>query len=96
MRDGLDEILVMVLQETISVPDSVGTEGQQKEEKLSPIEMVSPAPPIPPYQPPVPYPQRLAWTKLLQLEPKYARFLDVLKRVYAKPERANENSCKDA
>jgi len=82
MRDGLDEILVMVLQETISVPDSVGTEGQQKEEKLSPIEMVSPAPLIPPYQQPVPYPQMLAWAKLFHLEPKYARFLDVLKQVY--------------
>ena len=31
----------------------------------------------------VPYPQRLAQTKLLHLEPNYARFLDVLKRVYA-------------
>ena len=48
-----------------------------------PIEMESPAPPIHPYQPRVPYPQRLAWTKLLQLEPKYARFLDALRRVYA-------------
>ena len=71
----------MVLQEIVSVSDSVGSKGQQKERRLSPIEMVNPAPLIPPYQPPVPYPQRLAWTKLLQLEPKYARFLDVMKRV---------------
>jgi len=49
---------------------------------LSSIEMVNPAPSIPLYQPPVPYPQRLAWTKLFQLEPKFARFLDVLKRIY--------------
>ena len=73
----------MVLQETVSVPDSIGTEGRQKERRSSLIETVSPAPPIPPYQPPVPYPQRLAWAKLLQFESRYARFLDVLKRVYA-------------
>ena len=35
-----------------------------------------------PYQPPVPYPQRLAWTKLSKLEPRFAQFLDILKRVY--------------
>jgi len=73
----------MVLQETVSVLDSVGIERQQNEGTSSPIEMVSLAPYIPPYHSPVPYPQRLAWTKLLQLEPKYARFLDVLKWVYA-------------
>ena len=41
------------------------------------------APPIRPYQPRVPYPQSLAWTKLLQLEPRYARFLEKLRRIYA-------------
>jgi len=30
----------------------------------------------------VPYPQKLAWTNLLQLEPKYARFLERLRRIY--------------
>jgi len=44
--------------------------------------MESPAPPIRPYQPRVSYRQRLAWTKLLQLETKYVRFLDVLRQVY--------------
>jgi len=39
-------------------------------------------PPIHPYQPQVSYPERLAWTKLLQLEPKYARFLEKLRRIY--------------
>jgi len=82
MRDGLEESPVMVLQEPASVPNSVGTEWQQKEKKWSPIETVSLAPPIHPCQPPIPYPQRLAWAKLLHLEPKYARFLDVLKQVY--------------
>jgi len=56
---------------------------QHKEGQSIPIEMESLAPPIRPYQPRVPYPQRLAWTKLLQLEPKYARFLDVRRRIYA-------------
>jgi len=50
---------------------------------LSSTGMVSPAPPVPPYQPPVPYHQRIAWVKLFQLEPKFARFLNVLKRIYA-------------
>jgi len=60
MRDGLEESPVMVLQETSSVPDFVGTKGEQKERRLSFIETVNLAPPTHPYQPPVPYPQRLA------------------------------------
>jgi len=35
------------------------------------------------YQPPVPFPQRVAWAKLFQLEPKFARFLEVLRMIYA-------------
>ena len=73
----------MVLQETISAPISEGAERQQKEGRSIPVGMESPAPPIRPYQPRVPYPQRLVWIKLLRLEPKYARFLDVLRQVYA-------------
>jgi len=56
---------VMVLQQTVSVPDFIGIERQQKEGRSILIEMESPAPLIRPYQPGVPYPQRLAWTKLL-------------------------------
>jgi len=74
---------VIVLQETVSVPDSVGTEEQQNEKGLNSMELMHLAPPLRPYQPPVPYPQRLARAKLFQLEPKYASFLEVLKRVYA-------------
>ena len=50
---------------------------------MSSIETVSPALSIHPYQPSVSYPQRLAWGKLFQLELKFARFLDMLKRIYA-------------
>jgi len=46
VRDGLEESPVMILQETASVLDSVGTKGQQKEMRFSPIETVSHAPPI--------------------------------------------------
>ena len=74
MRDGLEESPVMVLQETVSAAVSVGVEGQHSEGSSTPVEMEDTAPPIRPYQPRVSYPQRLAWTKLLQLEPKYARF----------------------
>ena len=49
VRDGLEESPVMVLQETVSIPDSIGTERQQKEGRSIPIEMESPAPPIRPY-----------------------------------------------
>jgi len=48
VRDGLEESPVMVLQETVSVPDSLGTERQQKEGRSIPIEMESPTPPIRP------------------------------------------------
>jgi len=65
VRDGLEESPVMVLQQTVSVPDFIGIERQQKEGRSILIEMESPAPLIRPYQPGVPYPQRLAWTKLL-------------------------------
>jgi len=64
MREGLEESPVMVLQETVSVPDSVGTEEQQKEKGLNSMELMHPAPPFRLYQPPVPYPQRLARAKL--------------------------------
>ena len=83
VRDGLEESSVMVLQETASAPVPERAERQQSEGRLTPVEMEDTAPPILPYQPRVPYPQRLAWTKLLQLEPKYARFLEKLRRIYA-------------
>ena len=83
VRDRLEESPVMVLQETISAPTPVKTDKHQSERRSTPIEMEDTAPPIRPYQPRVPYPQRLAWTKLLQLEPKYARFLERLRRIYA-------------
>jgi len=73
----------MILQEAFSAPIPEGTEGKRKEGRSTPSEMKGTAPPIRPYQPRVPYPQRLAWTKLLQLEPKYAQFLERLRRIYA-------------
>ena len=83
VRVGFEESPVIVLQEIVSAPVSVGAERQQKKGRSIPIEMESPEPSIHPYQPRVSYPQRLVWTNLLQLESKYARFLDVLKRIYA-------------
>ena len=69
VRDGLEESPVMVLQEAASAPVPVGTERHQSEGRSTPSEMEGTAPPIRPYQPRVPYPQRLAWANLLQLEP---------------------------
>ena len=83
MGEGLEESLVIVLQETVSVPDSARTDEPKEEGSLSSTGMVSPAPLVRPYQPPVPYPQRVAWVKLFQLKPKFARFLKVLKWIYA-------------
>ena len=37
------------------------------------------SPSLRPYQPPVPYPQRLAISKL---DPRFVRFLDLLQRIY--------------
>ena len=44
---------------------------------------ISPSPLVRPYQQLVPFPLRVAWSKLSKLEPKFMQFLDVLKRIYA-------------
>ena len=80
MAEGLEKSPVMVLQETVVVPKSIGTTEQNEEEGLSSngkstyTALVARL-----YHPPIPYPQRLAWTKLSMLEPRFARFLDILK-----------------
>ena len=73
----------MVLQESVSLPDSTRAYAQREEGKLSSVGKVNSAPLVHFYQPPIPYRQRLGWAKPFQLEPKFVRFLDVLKRVYA-------------
>ena len=73
----------MVFQESDLVPDSTGANVQKEEGKLSYIRKVNPVPSVLSYQPLVPYPQRLVWTKLFHLEPKFARSLNVLRQVYA-------------
>jgi len=45
-------------------------------------EKITSSPPIHPYQLPVHYPQRVAWAKLSKLEPRFARFLDLMRRIY--------------
>ena len=80
---GLEESPVMVLQEVVPISASAGTERKEKNEGLSPTEETRHQPPARPYQPPVPYPQRLAWSKLHQLEPRFAQFLETLHRIYA-------------
>ena len=45
-------------------------------------EKPSPWTPICPYQSPVPFPQRVVWSKLLMSKPRFTRFLDTLKRIY--------------
>jgi len=55
----------MVLQETVLASIPEGIKGQRKEGRSTPSEMEGTAPPVRPYQPRVPYPQRLAWAKLL-------------------------------
>ena len=59
VRDRLEESPVMVLQQVISAPTSIGTERHQSEGRSTPVEMVDTTPPIRPHQPRVPYPQRL-------------------------------------
>jgi len=68
----------MVLQEAAPVPNSPGIEGKKKEENLGSARDPSPPPPARTCQPPVPFPQRLAWSKLSQLEPRFVQFLDTL------------------
>ena len=83
IEEGLEESPVMVIQEIVAVPESVGTDEQREEESLRYKREVSYPPEIArPYQPPVPFSQRVACVKLFQLEPKFARFLEVLWRIY--------------
>jgi len=81
--EGLKKIPVMVLPEEVPFPHSGGIGGTKREEKPSSTGETSHSLIARPYQPPVPFPQRLAWTKLSQLEPRFARFLDTLRRIYA-------------
>jgi len=83
MEEGLGESPVMVLQDVVPVLDPTGTEGKQKDETMSSAEQPTPTTPTRPYQPPVPYPQRMVWSELRQLEPRFARFLEILRRIYA-------------
>jgi len=71
MREGSEKSLVMVLKELVPLPDSVGTEGKKREDNLSSAGEPSPPPPARTFQPPVPFPQRLAWSKLSQFEPRF-------------------------
>ena len=80
---GLEESPVMVLQEVVPVSASAGTEGKEKNEGLSPTEATRHQPIDRTYHPRVPFPQRLAWSELVQLEPRFERFLEILRRIYA-------------
>jgi len=73
----------MVLQETVTVSDFARTDEQKENEKLSSNGEVIPSPAVRPYQPPAPYPQKVAWAKLFQYKPKFIKFLDMLRRIYA-------------
>ena len=74
----------MVIQEIISIPDSTGTAGRKDEESSSSSGKSSPSPlVVRPYQPFVSYPQRMTWSKLFKFEPRFERFLDILRRIYA-------------
>ena len=81
--EGFEESPVMVLQEIASDPLSARVGEEREEDKgLGSTGTPSPSPPIRPYQVPAPYPQRLTWSQLLPLEPRFARFLDMLKRIH--------------
>jgi len=77
---------VMVLQEEAPVPISTGTTILKKEGVLNQVEEGHQPPPVRPYQPPVPYPQKLAWAKLSELQPWFAQFIDILRWVYVESE----------
>lgn len=81
--EGVKESPVMLLLETVVVPDSVRTDEEKEKRKLSLNREVIPPPPVRLYQPPAPYPQRVAWPKLFQCKPKFMKFLDMLRRIYA-------------
>ena len=80
--EGAKESPAMVLQETVTVPDSIRTDEQKEKGKLSSKRGIILPPPVRPYQPPAPYLQRVAWAKLFQYESKFTKFLDMLRRIY--------------
>jgi len=74
----------MVLYETVSVLESVRTNRRKEEESSCSISKITPLPPvIRPYQPPIPFLQKVAWSKLSKLKPKFMQFLNILRRIYA-------------
>jgi len=57
MEEGLEEGLITVIQEKVSVLDFTGTERRKEAESSRSIGKISHSPPVAlPYQPPVPYP----------------------------------------
>jgi len=58
-------------------------EGRTEEESLSSNGKNSLSPPaVRPYKPHVHYPQRVAWSKLSELGPRFVQFLNILRRMY--------------
>jgi len=78
MDEGLEERPIIIRQQTVSVPDSIGAKGRKEEDSLRSNEKISPSPPVSPYQPRIPYPQRLVRSKL---QPRMLRFLYLLKKL---------------
>jgi len=84
MGEGLSKSPMMVLQETVAVSDFAGTDKHREKESLScKGEICYPSKVARSHQPLVSFPQRVAWAKLFQLEPKFARFMDEMRRTYA-------------
>jgi len=62
----------MLFQKLVSVPDCAGKDGRKQEKSLGFIKKINSSPLVHPYQPPIPFLQRVAWSKLSKHELKFA------------------------
>ena len=81
-HENLVESHVTAIQEAAPIPGLKGTDNlngrksQHLEEKGHQIPLVCP------YQPPVPYSRMVALSKILKLEPRFVKSLEVLRKLY--------------
>jgi len=74
----------MVIKKTVLVLDFTRIEDRKEAESSISIGKSSPSPPVMHhYRSLIPYPQRVAWSQLSKFEPRFALFLDILRRIYA-------------
>jgi len=71
MDEGSVESSMMVLHDAALGLDSIRTDERKEEENLSSNKEINPPPLVCPCKLPIPFPYRVAWSKLSKLEPRF-------------------------